>query len=133
MRGKPVRKKFLFFVLTTLFLLSVNPIHAQQTGKIFRIGFLDQSTASGSVVLLDAFRQELGKLGWIEGKNITFEYRLAKGNFDRLPGLAADLLPLKLDIIVTAGGPTWVQAPKNATKTIPIVMGGQWDRGSKVR
>ena len=51
---------------------------AQQTGKIFRIGFLDPSTASGSAVLVDAFRQELSKLGWIEGKNITIEYRFAE-------------------------------------------------------
>ena len=52
---------------------------AQQTGKIFRIGYLDPSTASGSAVLLDVFRHELSKLGWIEGKNITIEYRLAEG------------------------------------------------------
>ena len=60
-----------------LFALSVSA-GAQQTGKIFRIGFLDKSTASGSAVLLEAFRQELSKLGWIEGKNITIEYRFAE-------------------------------------------------------
>ena len=54
------------------------PLDAQQTGKIFRIGFLDASTASGSAVLVEAFRQELSKLGWIEGKNITIEYRFAE-------------------------------------------------------
>jgi putative tryptophan/tyrosine transport system substrate-binding protein len=118
------RKLVGVFALAVAFALCGAVADAQQTGKIFRIGFLDQSTASGSAVLLDAFRQELSKLGWIEGKNITFEYRLAKGKFDRLPGLAADLLPLKLDIIAATGGPTWVQARKNATKTIPIVMGG---------
>ena len=53
-------------------------VEAQQTGKIFRIGFLDASTASGSAVLVEAFRQELSKLGWIEGKNITIEYRFAE-------------------------------------------------------
>ena len=53
-------------------------VDAQQPGKVFRIGFLDQSTASGSAVLVDAFRQELSKLGWIEGKNITIEYRFAE-------------------------------------------------------
>ena len=54
------------------------PLDAQQPGKIFRIGFLDASTASGSAVLVEAFRQELSKLGWIEGKNITIEYRFAE-------------------------------------------------------
>jgi putative tryptophan/tyrosine transport system substrate-binding protein len=95
---------------------------AQQTGKIFRIGFLDPGTASGSAVLVDAFRRELGKLGWIEGKNITIEYRFAenKGQ-NRLPELAAELVRLKVDLIVTTGdGPTF--GAKKATSTIPIVM-----------
>ena len=76
---------------------------AQQTGKIFRIGFLDRSTASGSAVLLEAFRQELSKLGWIEGKNITIEYRFAEQKSERLPELAADLVRLKVDLIVVSG------------------------------
>src|SRR5215475_4255857 len=71
---------------------------AQQTGKIFRIGFLDISTASGSAALVDAFRQELGKLGWIEGKNIAIEYRFAEGKIDRLPEIAADIVHLKVDL-----------------------------------
>src|SRR5678809_1314371 len=62
---------------------------AQQTGKIFRIGFLDVSTASGMAVLIDAFRGDLSKLGWIEGKNIAIEYRFAEQNTERLPELAA--------------------------------------------
>src|SRR5215813_5695212 len=94
---------------------------AQQTGKIFRIGYLDNSTASGIAVLLDAFRQELTKLGWIEGKNITIEYRFAEQKQERLPELAADLVRLKVDLIVTSGGPTPFEA-KKATTTIPIVM-----------
>src|SRR5262245_25321977 len=116
-----MRKKFLLFVLTTLFLTSVNPTHAQQPGKIFRIGFLDNSTASGGVVLVDAFRQELSKLGWIEGKNITIEYRFAEQKNERLHELAAELVRLKVDLIVTSGGPTPLAA-KKATSTIPIVM-----------
>ena len=76
---------------------------AQQTGKIFRIGFLDTSTASGSAVLVEAFRQELSKLGWIEGKNITIEYRFAEQKLERLPELAADLVRLKVDLIVVTG------------------------------
>ena len=69
---------------------------AQQAGKIFRIGFLDNSTASGSAVLVEAFRQELSKLGWIEGKNITIEYRFAEQKNERLPELAADWFVLRL-------------------------------------
>ena len=62
----------------TVFLLTISFADAQQSGKIFRIGYLDSGTASGSAVLVEAFRQELSKLGWIEGKNITIEYRFAE-------------------------------------------------------
>ena len=78
---------------------------AQQPGKVFRIGFLDASTASGGAVLVDAFRQELTKLGWIEGKNITIEYRFAEQKLERLPELATDLVRLKVDLFVTTGDP----------------------------
>ena len=94
---------------------------AQQTGKIFRIGFLDGSTASGSAVLVEAFRQELLKMGWIEGKNITIEYRFAEQKRERVPELAADLVGLKVDLIVTSGTPP-ATAAKKATAAIPIVM-----------
>jgi len=94
---------------------------AQQPGKIFRIGYLDNSTASSVAILLDAFRQELSKLGWIEGKNITIEYRFAEQKNERLPELVSDLVRLKVDLIVTVGrGPAL--AAKSATTTIPIVM-----------
>src|SRR5262245_26606884 len=73
---------------------------AQQPGKMFRIGFLDSSTASGMAVLVDAFRQEMGKLGWIEGKNFTIEHRFAENKTERQPDLAADLVRLKVDLIV---------------------------------
>ena len=75
-------------------------VEAQQTGKVSRIGFLDTSTASGSAVLVDVFRQEMSKLGWIEGKNIAIEYRFAEQKNERLPELAADLVRLKVDLIV---------------------------------
>ena len=94
---------------------------AQQQGKIFRIGFLDPSTGSGSAVRLDAFRQEMSTLGWIEGKNIAIEYRFAEQKIERLPELAADLVRLKVDLIVVPGNPTALAA-KRATTTIPIVM-----------
>ena len=99
---------------------------AQQTGKIFRIGFLDESTASGSAVLVDAFRQELSKLGWIKGKNIAIEYRFAEHKSDRLPELAADLVRLKVDLIVVTARTTALAA-KKATTTIPIVMANASD------
>jgi ABC-type uncharacterized transport system substrate-binding protein len=124
--GKPMRKKFLLFVLATLFLATVNATHAQQTGKVFRIGFLDNSTASGSAVLVEAFRQELGKLGWIEGKNVTIEYRFAEQKSERLPELAADLVRLKVDLIVTVNTPSAL-ASKKATTSIPIVMANASD------
>jgi putative tryptophan/tyrosine transport system substrate-binding protein len=94
---------------------------AQQTGKVPRIGFLDQSTVSGSAVLVDAFRQELSKLGWIEGKNITIEYRFAEQKNERVPELAAELVRLKVDLIVATTTPSALVA-KSATTTIPIVM-----------
>ena len=91
------------FALAVAFVLCGARADAQQTGKIFRIGFLDPSTASGSAVLVEAFRQELSKLGWIEGKNITIEYRFAEQKPERLPELAADLVRLKVDLIVVSG------------------------------
>ena len=87
----------------TVFLLTVSSADAQQTGKVPGIGFLDASTASGMAVLIDSFRQELSKLGWIEGKNITIEYRFAEQKAERLPELAADLVRLKVDLIVASG------------------------------
>ena len=100
---------------------------AQQTGKIFRIGFLDNSNASGIAVLLEAFRQELRKLGWIEGKNINIEYRFGENKGpERLPELAADLVRLKVDLIV-GSGTTAALAAKKATTTIPIVMANAGD------
>ena len=99
---------------------------AQQAGKIFRIGFLDNSTASGKAVLWEAFRQELSKLGWIEGKNITIEYRFAEQKNERLPELAAEFVRLKVDLIVISGGGTSLPA-KRATSTIPIVMATSTD------
>ena len=74
-------KSILFWLLATAILISGPVANAQQSGKIFRIGFLDVSTASGSAVLVEAFRQELSKLGWIEGKNITIEYRFAEQRY----------------------------------------------------
>ena len=99
---------------------------AQQTGKIFRIGYLDNSTAPGSAVYVDAFRQELNKLGWIEGSNITIEYRFGEQKPERLPELATELVRSKVDLIVTVGYPA-AAAAKKATIVIPIVMANALD------
>jgi ABC-type uncharacterized transport system substrate-binding protein len=114
-------KKIISLALCSLLLAPCSAVGAQQAGKIFRIGFLDPSTASGIAVFLEAFRQELSKLAWIEGKTITIEYRFAEQKNERLPELAAELVRLKVDLIVTSGG-TAPLAAKGATTTIPIVM-----------
>src|SRR5262245_8807996 len=113
---------FSSILVATLVLVLGVATDAQQTGKVFRIGILDPTTASGSAVSWEALRQELSKLGWIKGKNIAIEYRYAEGKVERLPELAAELVRLKVDLIVTLGTPTALAA-KNATPAIPIVMG----------
>jgi putative tryptophan/tyrosine transport system substrate-binding protein len=99
----------------TVFLLPISFADAQQTGKIFRIGYLDDSITSRIAVRLDMLRQELSKLGWNEGKNLTIESRFAEGKNDRLPGLAAELVRLKVDLIVVAATPAALAA-KSATR-----------------
>src|SRR5437870_11557976 len=96
-------KKAIIFLLVGLTLASVHLAEAQQTGKVLRIGFLDGSTASGMAGLLATFRQELNKLGWIDGKNITIEYRFGEQKNERLPELAAELVRLKVDLTVVTG------------------------------
>jgi putative tryptophan/tyrosine transport system substrate-binding protein len=96
---------------------------AQQAGKLYRIGFL-QATAPSDLRfqrLFEAFRTALAKLGYVEGKNIAIEDRWAAGKYERLPDLAAELVRLRPDVIVTAAVPA-IQAVKDATQTIPIVM-----------
>ena len=119
---KDMTKKIIFLALCSLLLAPCCAADAQQSGKIFRIGILDPSTASGSAVLVKAFLLELGKLGWSEGKNFTIEYRFGenKGPGHRLE-LAAELVRLKVDLIVATSGPS-ASAGKTATTTIPIVM-----------
>jgi putative ABC transport system substrate-binding protein len=111
---------FCFALSAMLFALCFSA-DAQQTGKIFRIGFLDESSASGSAVFVNAFREELSKLGWIEGKNLTIEYRFGEQKREHVPELAADLVRLKVELIVVAGIGVALAA-KQATTTIPIVM-----------
>ncbi len=94
---------------------------AQQPGKVWRIGFLGLPTAQGYERQIDALRAGLRELGYVEGRNIVIEYRWAEGNYGRLPGLAAELARLGVDVIVTHGTPGAIVA-KQATTTIPIVM-----------
>jgi putative ABC transport system substrate-binding protein len=119
--GKAMTKKIIFIALCCLLIAPCFPADAQQSGKIFRIGYLDDSTTSTIAVRLETLRQELSKLGWIEGKNLTIESRFGEGKNDRLPELAAELVRLKVDLIVVAATPAALAA-KSATTTIPIVM-----------
>ena len=97
---------------------------AQQPKKVPRIGYLSASDPASESTRSEAIRLALRELGYIEGQNIATEYRYAEGKRDRFPELAAELVRLKVDIIVVAGGDNAVRAAKNATKTIPIVMVG---------
>jgi putative ABC transport system substrate-binding protein len=111
---------FSFGLCAMLFALSV-PVEAQQPRKIPRIGYLGGVSPSANAARIEAFRQGLRELGYVEGKNIVIEWRHAEGKLDRLPALAAELVRLKVDIIVT-GGSTGTRPAKEATVTIPIVM-----------
>ena len=119
-------KKIYTWIMATFFLTTVSLAEAQQTGKVARIGFLDAGTASGSAVMVNEFRQELSKLGWTEGKNIAIEYRFAEQKNERLRELAAELVRLKVDLIVATAGSPALEA-KGATTTIPIVMANAAD------
>ncbi|HEX2933025.1 MAG TPA: ABC transporter substrate-binding protein, partial [Candidatus Binatia bacterium] len=97
---------------------------AQQPKKVPRIGYLSALDSTGESTRAEAIRAALRELGYIDGQNIAIEYRYAAEKRDRLPELAAELVRLKVDIIMVAGGPTLIRPAKNATKTIPIVMTG---------
>ena len=114
-------------ILVAVVLLALGVIaDAQQTGKVPRIGYLSPTSPSVSPTRIEAFRQGLRELGYVEGKNIVIEYRYAEGKFDRLAALAAELVRLKVDLIVTTG-PTVTRAAKEATTTVPIVMATDTD------
>src|SRR5262245_44317628 len=116
------KRKLGSFALCAMLFALCQSAEAQQPGKIFRIGFLDPTNASDNAVRLEGIRQELRKLGWIEGKNIAFEYRFAEQKPERVAELAAELVRLKVDLIVTSGTPPALAA-KKATTTIPIIIG----------
>jgi putative tryptophan/tyrosine transport system substrate-binding protein len=116
-----IRGVALVAVLAVSLLAAPLAADAQQAGRVPRIGFLGVTSPSDRPPLLDAFRQRLRELGWVEGQNIVIDYRYAEGRVDRLPDLAAELVRLKVDLIVSLGT-QGVTAAKNATETIPIVM-----------
>ena len=112
-------------ILVAVVLLALGVIaEAQQPKKVSRIGYLVSSDSITESSRSEGIRQALRDLGYVEGQNIAFEYRYAEGKLDRFHELAAELVRLKVDIIVVAGGNTLIRAAKNATKTIPIVMVG---------
>jgi ABC-type uncharacterized transport system substrate-binding protein len=114
------RKLTVLALCALLFALSSSAA-AQQPAKVPRIAYLGGASPSAIAPRTEAFRQRLRELGYVEGKNIVIEFRYAEENLDRLPALAADLVRLKVDVIVTAGG-TSTRVAKEATATIPIVM-----------
>jgi putative tryptophan/tyrosine transport system substrate-binding protein len=116
-----MKKKFSCLALGAMLFALCGSAQAQQPTKVPRIGYLTPSI-SANQSLFQAFRQGLRELGYVEGKNIVIEYRWAEGKFDRLPDLAAELVRLKVEVIVT-GGPADTRAVKGATTTVPVVMG----------
>ena len=98
-------------------------VEAQQPARVYRLGFVSSSSRDQSP-REEAFRRGLRELGYIEGKNIVIEYRYSQGQSDRLPALVAELIRLKVDVIVTSGAPPVIHAAQQATRTIPIVMPG---------
>jgi len=116
MTKKITRRTFCSMLLALPF-----PARAQQPTKIPRIGYLDAASLSVNAARIEAFRQGLRELGYVEGKNIVIEWRSAEGKLDRLPALASELVGLKVDIIVSSGNSV-TRSAKEATSTIPIVM-----------
>ena len=112
-----MKAKFLVYALPALILTTIHLVAAQQPVKVYRIGYLTATSPSVN----EGFRQGLRNLNYIEGKNIVIEPRFAEGKLDRLPELAAELVRLKVDVVVVASSQA-VRAAKETTTTIPIVM-----------
>jgi|RhiMetdeSRZDD1v2_1073273.scaffolds.fasta_scaffold173492_2 putative ABC transport system substrate-binding protein len=114
-------------MLTLSLLAAPRAAEAQPPAQLYRIGYLGPGSGSTLPAALDAFRQQLHHLGYVEGQNVAIEYRWAADRDDQLPRLAADLVQLKVDVIVVEGHTPAIQAAKQATSTIPIVMGVSGD------
>jgi putative tryptophan/tyrosine transport system substrate-binding protein len=116
-----MKKKIISIVFGAFLSALCASAHAQQAKRVARVGYLSASSASQVSPRAEAFRQGLRELGYVEGKNLVLEFRYAEGKFDNLPVLAAELVRLNVDVIVTAG-PSVTRPAKEATATIPIVM-----------
>jgi ABC-type uncharacterized transport system substrate-binding protein len=123
-REKKEMKKIFYLALGAMLFALYSSAQAQQPKRVHRMGYLTSRAPLSDSTRSEAIRLALRELGYIEGQNITTEYRYADGKLDRLPELAAELVRLKVDIIVVAGGDPDVRAAMNATKTIPIIMVG---------
>ena len=116
--------KLFRWLLTTVLLTTALPAEAQEPKKVHRIGYLSSADSVSDSVRSQGVLVALRELGYIDGQNIAMEYRYAAGNRDQAANLAAELVRLKVDILIVAGGTVWVRAVKNATNIIPIVMTG---------
>jgi putative tryptophan/tyrosine transport system substrate-binding protein len=116
-----MKQKIIVLTLSAMLLALCSSAGAQQSTKVPRIGYLAATSLSALAARTEVFRQGLRELGYVEGKNIVIEWRSAEGKLDRLSALAAELVRLKVDVIVTTG-PTATRPAKEATSTIPIVM-----------
>src|ERR687891_1948503 len=122
-KSKAKNPKWLGLSLIALVLVVVGALaHAQPQRKVRRLGFLAPDSQSASSIRTEAFRQGLRELGYVEGQNIVIDYRFGDGKRERFPDLAAELVRLKVDILVSAGGNVVTRAAQQATNTIPIVM-----------
>jgi putative ABC transport system substrate-binding protein len=117
-------RKIFLLLLATVLLVTAPPAEAQQPKKVPRIGYLSATNRAIDSPRSEEIRAALRELGYIDGQNIAIEFRYSEGKPDRAPDLAAGLVRLKVDIIVVSAGDTWIREAMNATKTIPIVMGG---------
>jgi len=122
-QARIVNQAIVGLAVAILFVAFCSSAEAQQPRKIPRIGYLGAVSPSANAVRIEAFRQGLRELGYVEGKNIVIEWRFAEGKLDRLPALAAELVRLKVDIVIT-GGSGATRPAHEATNTIPIVMAG---------
>jgi putative tryptophan/tyrosine transport system substrate-binding protein len=121
-----MKRKITVLALGAMLFALCSTADAQQPKKVPRIGYLTAASASAMVPRANAFRQGLRELGYVEGKNIVIEYQYADGKLDRLPALAAELVRLNVDIIVS-GGPAATRPAREATSTIPIIMAQDGD------
>jgi putative ABC transport system substrate-binding protein len=122
-----MKRKITLLTLSAVLFALCFPAQAQQPAGILRIGILIAPSASSFSNRVEALRRRLRELGYVEGKNIVIEYRYAEGKVERIPDLAAELVRLKVDVIVTSGGGGTILAAKKASATIPIVFAGAAD------